>query len=222
MNMDRLKMRRKIFIFATAAGSGFGGLHGFLHLPDSLKHWGIIVAAEEDDENALMVELDKKDRAKKNSRTPIHPLVRTREERAEKEPKNPVLKTVNIKLETRLSNEAIKKAALEVCEKMGGYYHVLHNNCQTFVLHLVRKIHLAGLTQKTLNVVRNMLPSSSRQISKRAQQLLELERKMARYYRCMVIRADHSLHGTMSGKHISLGKMVALFFKGLLQDLGES
>jgi hypothetical protein len=59
--MTDIENQRRIFVFTTPAGSGFGTHAGGSHLPlpKFMQHWGIMIGKSQHDPNALMIELDK-------------------------------------------------------------------------------------------------------------------------------------------------------------------
>ncbi|KAH6637554.1 hypothetical protein C7974DRAFT_143504 [Boeremia exigua] len=139
--------RRKIYVFATPAGTSFGthGGGGHLPFPNFMKHWGVMIATSESDQDGLMVELNKGSAIKsfvklRGFEAPIWPWVRYRTERDRQEYLEPPLKIKDTYLTTILTDQEIRDKATEACSAMGGTYHVKDFNCQTMVQFLIPRI----------------------------------------------------------------------------------
>jgi hypothetical protein len=121
--MESSTKPRKIYVFATPAGTSFG-THGGgsrLPFPNFMKHWGVMIATSEYDRNALMVELNKGSAVKSffagdGFAAPIWPWVRSRAKREQDEYREPPLKIKDTGLTTIKTDQAIADEGVSACE----------------------------------------------------------------------------------------------------------
>lgn len=126
-----------------------------------MKHWGVMIASGKYDEDAMMIELDKRNALKEFTHSlsfasKIWSKIRTRKERELEEWRNPQLKIRDTGLTTTCTDPQIRAAgkskhqddseerrlqtAQQACDDMGGTYHLLEYNCQTMADYLIGHI----------------------------------------------------------------------------------